>query len=66
MLASTNPNIYDELKKGLQRYFADENIAEFFSMTEINEQWYTKIGKYSYGPLCRNHQNIESIGAFSN
>ena len=24
----------------------------------------TKIGKYSYGSLCMNHQNIESIGAF--
>lgn len=24
----------------------------------------TKIGKYSYGPLCRNHLYIESIGAF--
>ena len=68
VLASTNPNIYGELKKELQRYFADENIAELSSMVKLKKdkvEWNTKIGKYSYGPICRNHPYIESIGAFS-
>lgn len=67
VLASTNPDIYRELKRDLQRYFVDENIAELSSMVEsqLKKQWYTKIGKYSYGDICRNHPFIESIGAFS-
>ena len=60
VLATTNPNIYGECKKALQKYFADEDIVD------INDiLFHTEIGKYSYGPLCRNHQFIESIGAFS-
>ena len=70
VLASTNPDIYGILKKELQKYLADENIAELSSMMNLEEavkqkEWYTKIGKYSYGPICRNHEFIESIGAFS-
>lgn len=72
ILASTNPDIYIELKKELQKYFYDENIAELSSMVELEKDkaikkkvWDTKIGKYSYGPICRNHPFIESIGAFS-
>ena len=68
ILASTNPDIYGKLKKELQKYFTDENMAELSSM--VNEEnrkkeWHTKIGKYSYGPICHNHPRIESIGAFS-
>ena len=62
--ASTNPDIYGVLKKELQKYFADENIAELSSAMN-SEKWNIKIGKCSYGPLCRNHPLIESIGAFS-
>lgn len=29
------------------------------------KEWNTKIGKHSFGPICRNHRLIESIGAFS-
>ena len=65
ILASTNLNIYGELKKELQKYFADENIAELSFMVKFNSVMNTKVGKYSYGPLCRNHPYIESIGAFS-
>ena len=32
ILASTNPDIYGELKKELQKYFSDKNIAELSSM----------------------------------
>lgn len=67
ILASTNPDIYGELKKELQKYFTDENIAELSSMAEFekNKERGTKIGKYSFGPLCTNNPYIESIGAFS-
>lgn len=65
ILACTNRNIYGELKKELQKYFSDENIAELSSMVKYNAVKNTKIGKYSYGALCRNHPYIESIGAFS-
>lgn len=68
ILSTTNPDIYGELKKELQKYFPDENIAELSSMVKLAKEkmnCYTKIGKYSYGPLCRNHPLIESIGAFT-
>lgn len=65
ILASTNPDIYGELKKEVQKYFTDENIAELPCMKDIKQDTNTKIGKYSYGPLCWNHPYIESIGAFS-
>lgn len=75
VLASTNPDIYRELKKELQKYFADENLAELSAMANLErsetendtdkKEWHTKIGKYSYGSICRNHPFIESIGAFS-
>lgn len=72
ILASTNPDIYGVLKKELQKFFLDENIAELSSMAKVRKnkaiikKCSTKIGKYSYGPLCENHDYyIESIGAFS-
>lgn len=66
LLMTTSLNIYRECKKALQEYFPDEAIAELSSMaaSEKRNIWHTEIGKYSYGPLCRNHVCIESIGAF--
>lgn len=79
LLSSTNPEIYKDLKQAALRYLPVENIAELSSMvhwqgvlaeTELTEKEYgtpeyiTQIGKYSYGPLCRNHPFIASIGAF--
>ena len=67
LLASTNTDIYDELKKEVLRYFPAESVAELSSMRAVKgkeEEYVTKIGKYSYGPICRNHKYIESIGAF--
>lgn len=67
-LASTNYKIYDELKAELGSYFPPEQIIELDCM--INREnissklFRTDIGKYSYGPICRNHPCIESIGAF--
>lgn len=67
LLATINYGIYGECKNALQKYFADEAIAELFFMVNSDKIgiWHTKIGKYSYGPLCRNHPYVESIGAFS-
>ncbi len=65
ILACTNQDIYEILKTSVRKYFPKENIAELPSMTSPFEIWWkTKIGKHSYGPICRNHLLIESIGAF--
>lgn len=59
ILACTNREIYGELKKNIIKYFPNKNILELPSMRHI-----TLIGKHSYGPICRDHQFIESIGNF--
>ena len=59
-LDGTNRNLYKECKKSLQRYFVDEAIADFCSIGTLH----TEIGKHSYGPLCKNHPHVASIGAF--
>lgn len=67
ILASTNMDIYRELLREAKEYCRSEQIAEMNSMKEYsNNQFFfeTKIGKYSYGPICCNHELIEEIGAF--
>lgn len=76
ILASTDLRIYDDLKREIRKYFAEENIAELQCISywkeenkkreqiKKREECITQIGRYSYGPLCRNHLMIESIGAF--
>ena len=70
LLSSADYDIYENLKHDAQKYFEDEAIAELSSMLlwqkqqEQPPQYITKIGKYSYGPLCVNHPYIELIGAF--
>ena len=35
------------------------------TVSEASQVWWeTKIGKHSYGSICRDHLLIESIGAF--
>lgn len=63
ILSCLNKDIYNELKSNVKKYLEDENIAEFSSMKNLKSA-ITKVGKYSYGPLCRDHLYIESIGAF--
>ena len=67
-LASTNPDIYDELKKSAVKYFSDEKIIELECMQSVGSsnypKWKTEIGRYSYGPICINHPWIKSIGSF--
>lgn len=67
ILASTNPSIYSNLKKLSSQFINSEQIIELESMINyytFNSELRTTIGKYSYGPLCRTHELIESIGSF--
>lgn len=63
ILSSVDEKICLDLKEMIKKYFEDENIAEIIEKPNISNK-ITKIGKYSYGPLCKNHLYIESIGAF--
>lgn len=67
-LASTNPDIYDDLLKNALNYVKPEQIIELESMSSLDEpkrpEVKTEIGRYSYGPICRNHPLIKSIGSF--
>lgn len=71
ILASTNVNIYAELKQSLSKIISTECIVElvpdFLTKDEkLKEETkcITKIGRYSYESICRQHILIESIGAF--
>lgn len=67
LTCSPNSEIYMNLKQSIQKYFPVGNIAELSPKLErggVDENCHTTIGKYSYGPICRNHPLIESIGAF--
>lgn len=64
-LAATNDKIYKQLYTGLQKYVSCGNIAELDFMREKFGVGHTTcVGRYSYGPICRNHELIESIGSF--
>lgn len=64
-LATTNDEMYTHLYMDLQKYVSCDNIAELDYMREKSGGDYTThIGKYSYGPICHNHELIEKIGNF--
>jgi acetyltransferase-like isoleucine patch superfamily enzyme len=76
-LASLNIDIYEELKNNLKKYVSEDNIIEIIELEKIQPKpiielekkqpkpiFSTKIGKYCYGPICRDHLLIESIGNF--
>lgn len=63
IFACTNMEIYGDLRELLGEYFQERCIAEIPS-EDTGGVYCTKIGKYSYGPICKNHIYIESIGAF--
>lgn len=69
ILASINNDIYHSLRASVCNHFSENHILELEGMHEsfekFPESYYrTKIGKYSYGPICYNHPMIESIGSF--
>lgn len=64
LLSTSNEALYTALRENLAGFFAPEQIAGGF----VRERLYvpdgkTKVGKYSYGPLCDN-ELVESVGAF--
>ncbi len=70
MLCSTNHTIYENLKNQVLRWKDNDKLIELECMIdkygEIDKypDFKTEIGKYSYGPLCKNHILIKKIGAF--
>ena len=56
------------IKKEVKQYFAEDRIIELDNPHDVvkkgDYRLTTKIGKYSYGPICTNHEMIKSIGAF--
>ncbi len=63
-LATITDKIYAHMHADLQKYVACDNIAELDCMRKKFRGHTTSIGKYSYGPICHNHELIESIGNF--
>lgn len=73
LFTASKPELYAELKPYVNSFFDSKKIIEPESSTLTYESLYdsnnqkrfkTEIGKYSYGPICRDHQFIEKIGSF--
>ncbi len=72
ILATDKKDLYDELvEKLLAKKFDRSQIFTFecnitgYGLEYYYSQFVTKIGKYSYGPICvEHHPYIEEIGAF--
>ena len=65
IFATTNMHEYKKLKEKLDCHF--ETVVELKcnilnGLRYKNEE--TRIGRYNYGPIVRNHPHIESIGSF--
>lgn len=73
LITSDNEKIYEELRKNIRKYANSERIVDIFKKNKVTKQNQqknqtlqknrTKVGKYSYGPLC-DHRLVESVGAF--
>lgn len=63
LITSDNEEVYDVLRNTVKKYVGSERIVDIFKKFKREEDFYPKVGKYSYGPLCSNHL-VESIGAF--
>lgn len=64
LLTNANPHNYEEIRNNL-KIFDSSNVVDIFPRCKNEtEQWTTKCGKYSYGPLCHNRW-VEEVGAFS-
>lgn len=71
LFTCANPDIYEDARSKVTKYFTFDHIIEIFKKTEAEfkveetkqEILGTKYGKYSYGPLC-DHWLVESVGAF--
>lgn len=72
ILSCLERNTFLEIKKYIVNYILEENIIFLASIEDmiqdntkksLEKKIYTKVGKYSYGPLCY-HWLVESVGAF--
>ena len=68
-LTSIDLEIYLPIRDFILKHFPKDRILELESMQKTidnHSKWSyrTKIGRYSYGPICRNHPLISSIGSF--
>ena len=65
IFSTDRTRIYYELRALVEPYFKERIIEVGCDKIDVNLTISkTEIGKYSYGPLCRNHEAIKSIGAF--
>lgn len=66
IIATLRMEIAEELYINVSNYFSKDNIVkyDFDGGWVFYKNFKTEIGKYSYGPLCRDHLYIEKIGAF--
>lgn len=61
ILSSTSKRSYEAIKENVKKIFPANRIYELGIIE--NKDRRTKVGKYSYGPLC-DHYLVESVGAF--
>ena len=68
LITSTNLNSYDSVREQIEHYVPKKRIVDIFPDIHIeqmkqNDVPKTKVGKYSYGPLCDCFL-VEKVGAF--
>lgn len=67
LIASDNENIYEEIREQIKKHVPEEHIVDLFKAKILRggakPKTQTKVGKYSYGPLCDN-PFVEEVGAF--
>lgn len=65
IFATTNGEIYSQLKMQLLQYFDEQQIVDIYSRYKSikNVGYRPKCGKYSYGPMLYD-DGVEEIGAF--
>lgn len=64
LLATDRTDLYFELVQSLVPFVPVENVIDLLGCSsKVQEPIFTKVGKYSYGPLC-SHWLVESVGNF--
>lgn len=68
LITSDNEDVYKELRDSVRQHADEGRIVDIFKKDFDKKEFMrpkhvTKVGKYSYGPLC-DHWLVESVGAF--
>ncbi len=58
LVASDHEDYYDEIRETIKKYIPIDRIVDMFPKP------HTKIGRYSFGPLCKDSWLVEEIGSF--